>query len=349
MNILRLLSKELFYLTFAAMAFNVLNVANAAEVSERPVVVQIKQEIQNLSHQFEMVKRDQLNYKIEKDLLKETYASNMQTVNVVIAIVLGVISVFGYLGIRSIKEIRTDYSSELEKLKEVKTKLQDEIDSLRSKQKEFDSLMMDVNKTNEEQNKRLRTMELIEKIANIINGRQWQWALQYISIALELDPKNPILLAQKSICCSKLGDFIQAIRYAEEVLEVEPENTGVAFNLLEYFALTGNALDFDRVYQAYKSKVDAEMNGALIAYLLCVLNVMTSQVSMAKDDLSKFASKQDQALTKNYLGNWDFHEALLRYNDLIDGEQKNLLGVVLGLFQGTLNPGQCKEAVSKIG
>jgi hypothetical protein len=39
-------------------------------------------------------------------LLRETYSSNYQTVNVVLALILGVFSIIGILGIRDIGQIR---------------------------------------------------------------------------------------------------------------------------------------------------------------------------------------------------------------------------------------------------
>jgi hypothetical protein len=52
-----------------------------------------------LERSVKEVRRDQLNYKIERDLLKETNSSNIQTINIVIAIVLSIFSVLGFLGV----------------------------------------------------------------------------------------------------------------------------------------------------------------------------------------------------------------------------------------------------------
>jgi len=45
-------------------------------------------EVQKLKDSVSEIRRDQLNYKIEKDLLKETFSSNYQTINIVLAIIL---------------------------------------------------------------------------------------------------------------------------------------------------------------------------------------------------------------------------------------------------------------------
>ena len=57
----------------------------------------LENELKKLSDQVTEVRRDQLNYQIEKDLLKETYSSNMDTINIVIAIILAIFGIIGFL------------------------------------------------------------------------------------------------------------------------------------------------------------------------------------------------------------------------------------------------------------
>src|SRR5437764_14025284 len=67
-----------------------------------PVVQTDQEQLRRLADAVTEVRRDQLNYQIERDLLKETYGSNLQTINLVLTIVLGAFAVIGYLGVRSI-------------------------------------------------------------------------------------------------------------------------------------------------------------------------------------------------------------------------------------------------------
>ncbi len=151
---------------------------------------QLKQDIKTTSNDVEILRRDQTNYRIEKDILKEVYSSNYQTINIIITIVLGVIGVLGYLGIRSIKEVKSDYANELSELRKLKSTFEVELLALVNKQKEFESKIGDLAKTNEEQDRRLKVLEIIEKISKIIGTGQWQWALQYISLGLDIDGRK---------------------------------------------------------------------------------------------------------------------------------------------------------------
>ncbi len=62
-------------------------------LGEDPKPNQNDEQLRKIEDQLSEVRRDQLNYKIEKDLLKEAYSSNLQIVNAVIAIALGVFAV----------------------------------------------------------------------------------------------------------------------------------------------------------------------------------------------------------------------------------------------------------------
>src|SRR6185436_8138681 len=78
--------------------------------------IQVQNRLRTLENDIREVRRDQLNYQIERDLLKDTFSSNYQTVNIILAIVLGLFTVIGFLGIRDIGTIRKDFLIELDKL-----------------------------------------------------------------------------------------------------------------------------------------------------------------------------------------------------------------------------------------
>lgn len=296
-------------------------------------------ELKNVGHDVEILRRDQINYKIEKDLLKEAYSSNIQTINLVITIVLGVLGVLGYLGIRSVKEIQTDYSVELEKLKTLKTQLVDEIESVRLKQKEAEGQIGDLAKTNEEQDRRLKVMELIEKISNLIGNKQWVWALKYVDIAIGLDAKNALLLSQKAACHANLGELTAAIENVKKVLELEPENSSEAINLLEFLALTNQREEFEAIHSRYKVAVDSAYSGSLSVYLEALLRTMGGDLAAAKEILQKFVADQG-AEAKKHLVSWSFNEARTITSKIPAGEQRAIADAMISLFEGKTPPAE---------
>ena len=65
-----------------------------------------KRAIEFLQNDIKEVRRDQLNYQIEKNLLKEAYSSNYTTIQIIISIILGIFAILGYLGIKSITSLK---------------------------------------------------------------------------------------------------------------------------------------------------------------------------------------------------------------------------------------------------
>jgi hypothetical protein len=94
--------------------------------------------ISALEVQLKEIRRDQLNYQIEKDLLKETYSTNLQSINTTLTIVLGLFSIIGFLGINNIQTIKKEYLSELEKLRQTTADFQRRAKDLQQKQDAID-------------------------------------------------------------------------------------------------------------------------------------------------------------------------------------------------------------------
>jgi hypothetical protein len=79
----------------------------------------ISSRIEDVERTVKQIDAHQLNYKIEKDLLKETYSNNYEKISLVITLILGVMGVFGYLGLRDITSIKKEYEMELSNLKQI--------------------------------------------------------------------------------------------------------------------------------------------------------------------------------------------------------------------------------------
>lgn len=88
--------------------------------------------VDRLHDELAMIKANQINYRIEKDLLKETYSNNYERINTVITAILGFVALLGFLGIKDISKIKTQYNNELSKLRKLKIKFE-------AKSKEFDN------------------------------------------------------------------------------------------------------------------------------------------------------------------------------------------------------------------
>lgn len=176
------------------------------------------QKLEQLVHDVSMVKdsqveirRDQLNYKIEKDLLKEAYSSSLQTVNVALTFILGLLAVLGYLGIRDIGSLKKEYSEHLDQLGKLKIQLEADLLKVTKEQTSVREELKAIFEANKDQGDRIKVLELQKEIATLIINRAFDRALQYLSVALEIAPKDVILLNQKAHCLIKKGRHDDAI------------------------------------------------------------------------------------------------------------------------------------------
>ena len=76
-------------------------------------IINLKNQVTQLENSVSEIRRDELNYKLEKDLLKETYSNNYERISLIITIVLGIIGLFGYSGLKDINSIRKEYTTAL--------------------------------------------------------------------------------------------------------------------------------------------------------------------------------------------------------------------------------------------
>ena len=299
---------------------------------------QLKQDVKTTANDIEILRRDQINYRIEKDILKEAYSSNIQTINIVITIVLGVIGVLGYLGIKSIKEVKSDYTDELAELKELKANFESELHTLVNKQKEFENKISELATTNEKKDRRLKVLELTEKVSELMSSKQWRWALEYISLGLDIDRDNVPLLNQKTTCHGKLGEFASAIESCKRVIELEPESKSETniMNLLEYTALSNQQSEFANIYASHKDKIDRYKNGNVFTYLSALALLIKGDLGKAIIILDAFVKKFPGA-TNKYLESWSFDEVSNVISRLPEGKQKDLLIKMVHFFDGKIS------------
>lgn len=300
----------------------------------------LKDELQENHSDLDKVRNEQINYKIEKDLLKETYSSSFNTVNTVVSVIFAAVTLFGYLVFRNIKEVQSEYKKELENVRDVKKSFDSELENLKSKQTEFESEFARITKTNEDQNQRLKTLELIEKISNLVQNKHFDWAQRHIAIGLDSDPNNLLLLQLKATCHGKMGEFPAFIDANKKLLDSESNDSSklaTAMNLLEGYAITNQRDEFNSLYSLYKDSVIKNENGAVNAYLKALMSSSSGSIVDATTELKKYVEQNINVHPRKHLGQWSFDEVSIYLNNLTDEKSKNLMFTSIRFFNGELN------------
>lgn len=303
----------------------------------RNEISELKRDVKSATNDMELIRRDQLNYSIEKNLLKEAYSSNIESIQIIISIVLGIFTVLGYLGFKNINQLKDSYAKELEELKEIKSDFEKQLRILKEKHEEFESKVDSVNET---QDRRLKLLELIEKVSEIIRAGQWKWALEHIAVGLEIDPQNLTLLTQQGLCQGKLGEFKKAIATWKKILESSNADkstvASAVVNSLEYLALENNREEFDLLISKYQNEVEQyQAGGAATAYLKALIALVGNDLMSAITELEGFASKF-RGIQKNHIEGWSFDEVLNLALKWEDGYKKQLVLNTTNFFSGAI-------------
>jgi len=203
----------------------------------------ISSEINNLRYEFEAIKRDKLNYNIEKDLLKESFSSNLQVINIVIASILLFFSIFGgifgYVGFKNILETKKKFDRELEALSKLRISYDKRFGALVSREKVFNERMDEIERTNVTQSKKIRILELKNFIKEAIKNKNYNHAIGLINIGLEEEPNDYNLNAMKSDCYMYLKNYRMALSSTLKALSIAKDSKNemilvTVYNSLEF-------------------------------------------------------------------------------------------------------------------
>lgn len=345
-----------FIFLFSVFAFaETLKVDESKIISFQSEISTLKAQLTENQNDLDKIRNDQINYKIEKDLLKEVYSSSLSTVNTVVSVVFALITLLiallGYLGLRNIREIQAEYKKELENVKAVKNSFDNELNNFKSKQAEFESEFTRISKTNEDQNQRLKTLELIEKISNLVQTKNYSWAQTHIAIGLESDPKNLYLLQFKATCHGRMGEFPAFIDANKKLLALENNEAikpNTAMNLLEGYAITNQKDEFNSLYSIYKDSIIKEENGSVNAYLRALMNTSSGNIEEAITILKTYSEQDTNMPPHKHLGLWSFDEVSIFLNSLTDEKSKNLMFTSIRFFNGEIDSKKFIEELNLI-
>lgn len=209
-------------------------------------------DLHKLSDGIAEIRRDQLNYKIERDLLKEAYSSNLETINLGLTIGLALLTVLGFLGVKSIATTRDEFKRELESLTSLRAQSESRLAAIESMQMAASSKVDELARVNVEQNQRLQILELQEKASEFLSSGRPARAIEYITIGLNLAPEDLQLLKLKAICLGKLHQVAATIPVYQHILRLEPNDEGVALNLCEAYLITGDVGSYDSLFPRFR-------------------------------------------------------------------------------------------------
>ena len=308
----------------------------------------VESKLRILENQLEEVKRDQLNYKIEKDLIRETYKANYDRINMGITFILGIIGVIGYLGIRDINSIKKQFNSELENLKELRQSFKTKVEELDQTKKKYDDSIEEFTKTNKIQNNKLQVIEIKEKISKCLREDESTRALEYCIVALEIAPKDNSLLRTKSIIYNRLGRFSDSKYALLEAVENDPNDTSIILDLIEVVIFNKEIEEAKRLMEKYKSEISKRSEGKLMKFLNILISYIQDDFETVKKTVISEISKYDLEIKASRISGWSVKEAIyFALYSKIDNKH-GLLTNYLWFKEGQITGKEAIERIEKI-
>lgn len=271
--------------------------------------------IDYLSDSVNEIRRDQLNYKIEKDLLKETYSTNIGQINLIITLILGIFAILGYLGFQGIDSIKRNFNNEYEKLcqlrKEFESKLLNIDEQLKSTKSEFEEIA----KINVEQNNRLKILEIQEKSISSFKQKAYSRALEYANIGLEISKDNILLMEMKASSLMAMGIFNEACNVFEDALKLQPGDPSNLSNLIELSIFIGN-VDYSRKLLNDNMSVLINANGPHFPwYIMALIYFFSGDIAQLKKHILSQPINIDITRTQR-IKDWSYKEVLYQINKM---------------------------------
>lgn len=310
--------------------------------AQKKDTVTIEDRLSRIENNITEVRRDQLNYQMERDLLKEAFASNFQTINMILAIVLGVFTFIGFFGMRDISSLKKQYVDELQTLNTQRLdfeKLTHQYQDDLSKVKEA---YLTVIKAHEEHNRRIKALEVQQQVITLFQSKNYQRGLEVVNAALGTDPNSIPLLMEKGRCLWRLDDLSGAIEAFSRILELEEHNTAAGANLLELYLITGQLAECPTILKKFRLGI-VRVHGDAPIYLEVLQDYQRNDAPVMRGLIEKYI--QSLPPEKSRRSTWDFADAL----KVLQPKNEEARGALLLLLISILNGETGRdEAVTKL-
>lgn len=272
----------------------------------------LEREIARHSADIQEIRRDQLNYQIEKDVLKETYQSNLSVINITVTIVLAgftiIAGIIGGFGLNRISKLQDDSAKELKQLTALKHRYQSQLTAFKEQRDQLAKSQEKLEEVNDSQERRLRILELQEKVDSWFASNNYSRALEYVGVGLSLDPKDERLLFRKAACLGKLGQFAEALATTEFLLMLPPAAlTSNVENALEFALLSGDVDKHDHLLKKYHAALLSESAKGRMLYLQALRAYVKDDRKQLVEILEQLQALQDEPTTAS-LRKWSFDE-----------------------------------------
>lgn len=306
------------------LSFMLLSIVSNAQNKDSISLKSLQYKYEQIEDQLKEVRRDELNYRMEKDLLKDTYSNNYDRINTFITLMLLIIAVLGFVGLKDITSIKKEYVKELETLGQLKTSFEIKINEFDLNKTKFESEIRDITLKNEEQNRKIKVIEFKEKIDKYYEESQYGSALEYCILGLDLKPDDILLLKYKAHIQSRMRSYNEAVSTYNKVLEVNPDDKEVIMDLAETYLFSNQKNEHLELIKKYNQYFTKLLNGKLCD----IFDVIIYYQEKNKEELTKrvlaHIDSSDLNSKSKRTTEWQFLDSLIYLANEQDSPEKTI-------------------------
>jgi len=267
------MKRNILYLVFIILSINSFAQENSISILE------YKNKIELLEMKVTQLENTQNIYTIENTLIKDTYSSSYDRVQLgitIITLLFGVLAYFGFVNIKKIKDDFNDDHSNLKELKSNATEISDDITrkielfnseyvkandiflklnkdygNINSKIKFLDVKYKEVKDKSDEQDLEIEILTTKDSIRDAIKSNNYSSVSKLSAKGLNKSPKDMFFLKTEAFGYLKMKQFETAMEHYESILQIEVDTYSVT-NLAELYLL----LDSNQKFNELKDKYD---------------------------------------------------------------------------------------------
>lgn len=316
--------------TLLFMAFSFMMTRSLADSTS------IMQRIEDVERNVKQIDANQLNYRIEKDLLKETYSNNYEKISLIITLLFGFVGIFGYLGIRDITSIKKEYEKELNNLKQLQSQFNIKSQEFDSEKKKFDEELKSIIKENEEQSRKIKFIELKDKVRILLKDNHLTPALEFANAALLITNNDVDLLNQKGRILCRLNQINEAVDVFQNARKADPSDHSTILNTAECLYFAKDREGAANLIKEHKGLFESKDNGTLLE-LFNIMDLYVKSDKQALLNLAKSYVKFDNLkLTGKKISGWDLTEANFFIHHQSESELKTIVQNIIWYWDGQI-------------
>ncbi len=296
----------------------------------------INRRLNDIEHTIKQIDANQLNYKIEKDLLKETYSNNYEKINLVITLILGVMGVLGYLGLKDISTIKKEYEQELSNLRQIQSQFNLKSQEFDTDKKKFDEELKSIIKENEEQSRKIKFIELKDKVRTLLKDNNLTPALEFANAALNISDKDADLLNQKGRILCRLNQMKDAVDTFMTARTSNPQDNSTILNTAECLYFAKDIEGAKKIVQEHKGLFESKDNGRLLELFNIIELYFNGKNKELLEIAKSYVDINNLKTSGKAISGWDLTEAQYFIHYQPENELKTSLQNIVWYWDGKI-------------